>query len=63
MPGRTSSTHDFKVRSRVTNQVKIVLAMAGVGDSIIEHQRKLHEERERVEDALVKERALKKPSV
>ena len=32
-------------------------------ESVLEQQRKLHEERERLEDALVKERALKKPSV
>jgi len=37
--------------------------MAATSDSIIEQQRKLHEERERIEDALVKERALKKNSV
>ena len=32
-------------------------------ESVLEQQRKLHEERERLEDALVKERILKKPSV
>ncbi len=32
-------------------------------ESVLEQQRKLHEERERLEDALVKERLLKKPSV
>ena len=32
-------------------------------ESILEQQRKLHEERERVEDAVVKEKALKKASV
>ena len=32
-------------------------------ESIIEQQRKLHEERERLEDAIVKERALKKATV
>ena len=32
-------------------------------ESVIEQQRKLHEERERVEDAIVKEKALKKASV
>ena len=32
-------------------------------DSILEDQRKLHEERERLEDALVKEKMLKKTTV
>ena len=32
-------------------------------ESVLEQQRKLHEERERLEDALVKERLLKKPTV
>lgn len=32
-------------------------------ESVLEQQRKLHEERERLEDALVKERILKKPTV
>lgn len=32
-------------------------------ESVLEQQRKLHEERERLEDALVKERLLKKPSM
>ena len=32
-------------------------------DNVIEQQRELHEERERLEDALVKERILKKPTV
>ena len=32
-------------------------------DTVIEQQRKLLEERERVEDALVKEKMLKKPNV
>ena len=32
-------------------------------ESVLEHQRKLHEERERLEDALVKEKSLKKPTV
>jgi hypothetical protein len=32
-------------------------------ESVLEQQRKLHEERERLEDALVKERMLKKPTV
>ena len=36
--------------------------MAGL-ESVLEHQRKLHEEKERIEDALVKERVLKKASV
>ena len=32
-------------------------------DSVLEEQRKLHEERERIEDALVKEKMLKKSTV
>jgi hypothetical protein len=32
-------------------------------ESVIEQQRKLHEERERLEDAIVKEKALKKATV
>lgn len=36
--------------------------MAGF-ESVLERQRKLHEERERLEDALVKERVIKKTSV
>lgn len=32
-------------------------------EGVLEQQRKLHEERERLEDALVKERILKKPTV
>ena len=32
-------------------------------ESVLEQQRKLHEERERLEDALVKEMVLKKPTV
>lgn len=32
-------------------------------EGVLEHQRKLHEERERLEDALVKEKILKKPTV
>ena len=32
-------------------------------ESVIEQQRKLHEERERLEDAIVKEKTLKKATV
>ena len=32
-------------------------------DTVLEQQRRLHEERERVEDALMKERMLKKSNV
>ena len=32
-------------------------------ESVLEQQRRLHEERERVEDALMKERMMKKSSV
>ena len=37
--------------------------MQGSMESVIEQQRKLHEERERIEDAVVKEKTLKKATV
>ena len=42
----------------------LVLARIEISmESVIEQQRKLHEERERLEDAIVKEKTLKKATV
>ena len=50
-------------KASLVNTVFFTVLRIMAAESVLEHQRKLHEERERLEDALVKEKSLKKPTV